>query len=288
MIATARFIVAGASSRSVTSSTRSHGGPSTLVTCGANAGDSATTRRSRAVGDDLAVREHHDLVAPPGPRTPRRGWPPPPRARPRRARAGPRRARASRRSRGRGSARRAAPPAAAGQDDRQRERQPLALGQVARVLVAGDAGHQPVEDGAAGAGAAVGGVALLGHGLEVEQVGRRLRHQPDQRPGGRPAPGRPGRPADAPTATAPAGTPTAALERPQQRGLARAVAAHERGDPAGAEGQVDTRGARRACPWSDGQPAAGERRRRVGAVIAVRWRGRQVERPRPGGGRRGR
>ena len=61
-----------------TSSTRSHGGPSTLVTCGANAGDSATHPADRAGRDDLALGEHHARRRRPARRTRRRGWPPAP------------------------------------------------------------------------------------------------------------------------------------------------------------------------------------------------------------------
>ena len=64
-------------------------------------------------------------------------------------------------------------------------REPLALGQVAWVRAVGDAGHEPVEELAAlprarVARAGVGRGALVGDGLEVEQVGRRLRHEADQ------------------------------------------------------------------------------------------------------------
>ena len=133
-----------------TSSTRSHGGPSTLVTCGANAGDSATTSAYRAARRRPRPRRAPRRRRRPGRRTRRRGWPPAPR--------GPRR-RASRRIAGQralGGVVEAAGrlveqqhPRAGGEHERQREGEPLALGEVARVLVAGDAGHEPVEQRAA-------------------------------------------------------------------------------------------------------------------------------------------
>ena len=80
-------------------------------------------------------------------------------------------------SRGRGSARRAARRAGrGGEHEGQGEREALALGEVARVGGVVDAGHQPVEDRA---GAGTAGGALLGDGLEVEQVGGGLRQQRD-------------------------------------------------------------------------------------------------------------
>ena len=82
------------------------------------------------------------------------------------------------------------------------------------------------------AGAA--GRALLVDGLEVEQVGRLLGQQSDETPPvDRPEVGRVGA-ADRDLARAPRPAP---LQRPQQRGLARAVAAHQRGDPAARQGQ---------------------------------------------------
>ena len=123
--------------------------------------------------------------------------------------------------------------------DRQHQRQPLPLGEVPGVPVAGDPGHQPVEHLAAGAGpdpgAVIRGRTLLVHGLEVEQVVGVLRHQPDAstagcgvQPGGVGTGDRD-----------PAGrTSPGALERPQQRRLPGAVAAHHRADPAGAHAQV--------------------------------------------------
>ena len=45
---------------------RSHGGPSTLVTCGREGRRLGDHPADRALGDDLAVGEHHDLVGRPG------------------------------------------------------------------------------------------------------------------------------------------------------------------------------------------------------------------------------
>ena len=100
---------------------------------------------------------------------------------------------------------------------------------------------QPVQQGArAGAGDA-GGLAvglreLVPHAAQVEQVRRGLRHQPDER-------ARLGgvhlvRVAAVDVDTAPL-TRARALQRPQQRRLARAVAAHERGDLPVAQREVD-------------------------------------------------
>ena len=85
---------------------------------------------------------------------------------------------------------------------------------------------------------AVGRVALVGDGLEVEQVGGGLRHQPDR---ARTAAGRAASAGSMPS-TVDGARPrrgAAALQGPQQRRLARAVAAHQRRDLAGAQVEVD-------------------------------------------------
>ena len=209
-----------------TSSTRSHGGPSTFMTCGAKAGDSASTRRTGPDETTSPSAMHHDLVGDQRGELDVVGGHQDRPARRRPARAGRRPGPAWRSSRGRAWARRAGRPGGfAGEDQGQGEGEPLALGQVARVPVAGDARDERVEELA---GPLSPGRALLVDGLEVEQVGGVLRQQPDQRPsyggldlGGVGA-------ADVHRARAPR---SRALERPQQRGLAGAVAAHQRGDP---------------------------------------------------------
>jgi len=120
----------------------------------------------------------------------------------------------------------------------ERERQALALGEVARVRVVGYAGDELVQDPPAPAPVrgtlAVAGSQLLGHGLEVEQVRGVLREQPDQGAALRRGPGR--GVGDDPLAAYVdgAGEPRAgALECPQQGGLAGAIAAHQCRDPAG-------------------------------------------------------
>ena len=72
-----------------------------------------------------------------------------------------------------------------GQLDGQDQREPLALGEVPGVGGGRDARGQPVEQrpGADRRGVGrlpVGLVALLGHGVEVEEVGRGLGHEADQ------------------------------------------------------------------------------------------------------------
>ena len=100
------------------------------------------------------------------------------------------------------------------------------------MCVVGYAGDQPVEQRAACPRlllTRVGRRALLGHGLEVEQVGGRLRHQTDELST---AGAGLGRGIDAGHAHH-AGAPRArALQGPQQGRLARAVAAHQRRDAA--------------------------------------------------------
>ena len=68
---------------------------------------------------------------------------------------------------------------------REHQAEPLALGEVAGCWSSGEAGHDPLEQAAAGprrrAGLAVGLVALLVDGGEVQQVGRRLRHEGHRR-----------------------------------------------------------------------------------------------------------
>ena len=125
-----------ASSAAATCSTVSHArGASTLATCGANTGDAASASRDRRVGDDLALGHHDDPCARVRRRTRRRGSRRRPRARRPRVREDRRAAAPWRRSRVRGSARRAAAPRARRQLDGERERQPLAVGEVARVRV---------------------------------------------------------------------------------------------------------------------------------------------------------
>ena len=181
------LIAAPPSSAAATSSTtQPRRGPSTLVTCGANDGDSASTRRGgplETTSPSASTTTSSATCA-----TNSTSWVATRTARPSAARSRDDRARARpcRRSRGRGSARRAARTGGrAVSTIDEREREPLALGQVARVEVLVDAGREPVEQAAAGAGARprrrVGGGALVGDGLEVEQVGGGLRHQPDVR-----------------------------------------------------------------------------------------------------------
>ena len=141
----------------------------------------------RAGGDDLALGEHDHVVGHRRRRTRRRGWRPARRARRRRGPAGSRPARAWRRSRARGSARRAAAPAGW-----RRARWPgPARGAGPRRGRAGGGrrampGTSRSRRARQAPAAAVGGRALLGDRLEVEQVGGRLRDQPDERaaPGG--------------------------------------------------------------------------------------------------------
>ena len=72
---------------------------------------------------------------------------------------------------------------AGGQDDRQGEGEALALGQVAGVGVVRDAGQQRVDQGPAGAGGrarvVVGGGALGGDGVRVQEVAGFLGDQAD-------------------------------------------------------------------------------------------------------------
>ena len=135
-------------------------------------------------------------------------------------------------------------PGSRGEHDRQRQGEPLPLGQVARVLVARQARHQPVQQRAAaagcGAGALVGRGALRVDRLEVEQVRGGLRHQPDERAslGGLGRGGVDGRPRVVDLDLAVAALP-GALQGPQQRRLARAVATHQRRGRARVQAQVD-------------------------------------------------
>ena len=149
---TARSSRRAAQRPGLTSSTRSHGGPSTLVTCGANAGDSATHPAYRPGRDDLALGEHDHLVGDQRGELDVVGG----------DQHGP--------ALGGEAAQAAASAAlgavveaagrlveqydrrAAGQHQREGEREPLPLGEVARVLVAGDARHERVEDAAACSG----------------------------------------------------------------------------------------------------------------------------------------
>ncbi len=69
---------------------------------------------------------------------------------------------------------------------REDERQPLAFGQVAGMDAVGDAGREPVEqlagrDRYGAVGFRVGLVELVAHRLEIEQVGRRLGNEADER-----------------------------------------------------------------------------------------------------------
>ena len=139
-------LMVGLPSAATTSSTSSQGAPSTLVTCGANDGDSATTRRTGPGGDHLALGEHDHVVGGPGDelhvvgghqhRVPVGGEVP--------EDAG---------ERVLGQV--VEPPGrlveqqhrrAGVEHQRQRQREPLPLGQVPRVDVVGDAGDQPVQD----------------------------------------------------------------------------------------------------------------------------------------------
>ena len=174
------------SSAAATSATVSHGsGCRILATCGANAGEPASTSRDRPVGDHLAVGQHDDPVGDLGGQLhvvggEHDGVP----AR-RRGRAGSARAAPWRGSPGRGSARRAAPGRRAGQHDGQGQGEPLALGQVPRVLVARStgpairssrparrAGRRRRSPRSAPRHSAADRVG-------VQQVARVLRHQPD-------------------------------------------------------------------------------------------------------------
>ena len=138
--------------------------------------------RGRAVGHHLPLGEHDHAIGGRAPRTRRRGWPPPP-ARP--SAASSRRSAVSRSlaswSRPRVGSSKQHQPRRGRQLHGEHQAQALALGEVARVLVVGEIGHDPLEQPAAGprrsTGLAVGLVALLGDGGEVQQVRRRLRHE---------------------------------------------------------------------------------------------------------------
>ena len=143
---------------------------------------------------------------------------------------------------------------------REHQREPLPFGEIARMRAGVDARREPIERDARAAGLGarlgVGLRELFGDGVEVEQVGRRLRHEADERArlGGREVSGVAAADVD-PAALARAG----ALERPQQRRLAGAVAAHERDDLAGAQLEVDVaHGDDRSVAHDD--PARVERR----------------------------
>ena len=162
---------AHATAADLTSSTRSHGGPEHLHDLGREGRRLGEHPADRSGRDDLAVGEHHDLVGDEGHELDVVGGHQHRPARRPRARAGPAAGPAWRSSRGRGSARRAGRPGGFGREDqRQREGEPLALGQVARVPVAGDARDERVEELP---GTLSPGRALLVDGLEVEQVRRR-------------------------------------------------------------------------------------------------------------------
>ncbi len=71
----------------------------------------------------------------------------------------------------------------AGEHDGQREREPLSLGEIARMCGVRHAGQQLADQRPAGARlgtrVGVGGRALGGDGVRVQQVARLLRHEPD-------------------------------------------------------------------------------------------------------------
>ena len=196
----------------------------------------------RAVGDDLAFGHHHDAVRGSRRRTRRRG------SRPRSRDRRPASSRRIARELALGAVVEAARRLVEQHDPRRRrelhrehERESLSFGEVTRMRVVGDAGREPVERSRARARRrvrlGVGLRELLADGVEVEQVGRRLRHEPDERArlasGARSAGSRP------PTSTRPPWRAPGALQRPEQRRLARAVAAHERDDLARAQLEVD-------------------------------------------------
>src|SRR5665648_806648 len=132
-----------------------------------------------------------------------------------------------------------------GELDRQCQCQALTLREVARVRSIGDPGGQVVQQGTGRPGRRSVRLRALGRdGFAEQQVLRGVRHQGHPAPrvaGGQPRGvgmlrthvGRAGRHLD--------GTPAAApgpLQRPEQRRLARAVAAHQGDDVAGPKGQV--------------------------------------------------
>ena len=126
----------------------------------------------------------------------------------------------------------------AGELDREHEREPLALREIARMGVVGDAGCEPVEQGARRARRRVRLCVrpgeLFADRIKEQEVRRVVRHQPDQltRPSRCERGGVLARDVDAP-----ARARSRTLQGPEQRRLARAVAAHERRDLAAA--QVD-------------------------------------------------
>ena len=179
-----------------------------------------------------------------------------------------------------------------GEHDRQGQRQPLALGQVARVRVVGDAGRRAGRAASRrrarrAPAVAVGRGALVGDGLEVEQVGRRSAAP------GRPAPRGARRPRPAGSAPSTATTPPArrpaALQGPEQRGLAGAVAAHQRDDLAGVQRRGRPRGRRPSRRTAPTQRRHGDRVAAAGSR-AARSRGGRAGEPsaarRPAAGRR--
>ena len=120
-----------------------------------------------------------------------------------------------------------------GEHDGQRQREPLSLGQVARVDGVGSTpGASRSSRPRQVPGSASAPVSAAAHssvdGLEVEQVGGGLRDQPDVRTplgGGEVAGSSPA------TLIVPDRRAARALQRPDQAGLARAVAAHQDRDP---------------------------------------------------------
>ena len=129
----------------------------------------------------------------------------------------------------------------------------------------------------------VGGRALVGDGLEVEQVCGGLRHQPDQ--------GAACRRVEAGRVEGPdldvAGVAAAApLQRPDQRRLARAAAAHQGRDAAGAEHEVDVAQGHGGTVH-DGDPRACSATPVAAVSVAAGATGWSRSRG-PGGGRRGR
>ena len=244
------------------------------MTCGANAGDAASTSPGRPVRDDLALGEHHHLVGGHGGelhvvgrhhhrmpvvgeraqhRRPARPWPGSP---------DPRVGSSSSSTGGAPTSTTTSARASRWPSERSRG-----------WVSSGMPGHQPVEELAGLPRAAVGGRALLGDGLEVEQVGGGLRHQPDQGAALRPAAGSRGRCRR--RSTRPARALAAALQGPQQRRLAGAVAPHQRRHGAGSQAHA----------------RAPERHRRAtdhGESLAHRDRRAVLPEGRAAGGRRGR
>ncbi len=116
----------------------------------------------------------------------------------------------------------------------------MAFGQVAGMGAWVDSGCEPIEHVLAGAGRgvglAIGGGALIGDPLEGRAGHRRSGHESHEGTG--PCAGQPSL-AGSGDGDGDVLAWSRALERPQQRGLAGAVAAHERQHPAAVHVQVD-------------------------------------------------